>query len=101
MAPLLSNPATVGAVIYATIHSGRQEQAIMVTTVEGQKELFTRRSFQDAKSACKLARVLFIPIGRTMEKISEQPLDPELPCQPSLPGSSQQNIRFQPESDQS
>ena len=42
----------------------------MVTTVKGKKELFTQCSFQDAKAACKLARVLFSPSGWTMEKIS-------------------------------
>ena len=40
--------------------------------VKGNKELFTQRYFQDDKSVCKLARVLFIPIGRTMEKISDR-----------------------------
>ena len=71
MAPLLSNQATVVAFICATIHNGSQEQAIMVATAKGEKELFTQCSFQDTKAECKLARVLFSPSGRTMEKISD------------------------------
>ena len=69
MSPLLFKPATVGAVICATTHSGRHRKAIISNMVEGYKELFTRRSVLYSKADCKLAWVLFIPIGRTMEQI--------------------------------
>ena len=71
MASLLSKPATVGAIVFATIHSGCHDQAIMVNTVEVQKELFNQSSVQDSKVALKLARVLFSPSGQTMEQISD------------------------------
>ena len=69
MSPLLFKPATVGAVICATTHSGRHKKAIMVNTVKGYKEQFTQRSVIYSKEDWKLAWVLFIPIGRTMEQI--------------------------------
>ena len=51
----------------------------LVQTVDGQKELFTRRAVRDASSARKLQKALFSPSDRDMLRIVDNNLLPNSP----------------------